>query len=104
MKKYLKLRKHTFKNIQKFFESVTDKPVFDEGLVFSDKLFHVNFKTCVSNARGSPQGRLMPNPRVAMKLQMPPPRAPVVQLVEHRAVTREVVSSTPAGPILRVFK
>ena len=25
-------------------------------------------------------------------------RAPVAQLVEHRAVTREVVSSTPAGP------
>ena len=34
MKKYLKLRKHTFKNIHKFFESVTDKPVFNEGLVF----------------------------------------------------------------------
>ena len=31
-------------------------------------------------------------------------RAPVDQLVEHRAVTREVVSSTPAGPTLRVFK
>ena len=31
-------------------------------------------------------------------------RAPVAQLVEHRAVTREVVSSTPAGPSLRVLK
>ena len=31
-------------------------------------------------------------------------RAPVAQLVEHRAVTREVVSSTPGGPTLRVFK
>ena len=31
-------------------------------------------------------------------------RAPVAQLVEHWAVTREVVSSTPAGPTLRVFK
>ena len=31
-------------------------------------------------------------------------RAPVSQLVEHRAVTREVVSSTPAGTTLRVFK
>ena len=30
--------------------------------------------------------------------------APVAQLVEHRAVTREVVSSPPAGPTLRVFK
>ena len=31
-------------------------------------------------------------------------KAKVAQLVEHRAVTREVVSSTPAGPTLRVFK
>ena len=31
-------------------------------------------------------------------------RAPVAQLVEHRAVTREVLSSTPAGPTLRVLK
>ena len=30
--------------------------------------------------------------------------APVAQFVEHRAVTREVVSSTPAGPSLRVLK
>ena len=29
---------------------------------------------------------------------------PVAQMVEHRAVTREVVSSTPAGPTFRVFK
>ena len=31
-------------------------------------------------------------------------RAPVAQLIEHRVVTREVVSSTPAGPTLRVLK
>ena len=31
-------------------------------------------------------------------------RAPVAQLVEHSAVTREVVSSAPAGPTLRVLK
>ena len=31
-------------------------------------------------------------------------RAPVAQLVEHRVVTREVASSTPAGPSLRVLK
>ena len=31
-------------------------------------------------------------------------RAPVAQLVEHRAATQEVVSSTPAGPTLRVLK
>ena len=30
-------------------------------------------------------------------------RAPLAQLVERRAVTREVVSSTPAGPSLRVL-
>ena len=30
--------------------------------------------------------------------------APVALLVEHRAVMREVVSSTPAGPTLRVLK
>ena len=31
-------------------------------------------------------------------------REPVAQLVEHRDVMREVVSSTPAGPTLRVLK
>ena len=31
-------------------------------------------------------------------------RAPVAQLVERRAVTREVVSSTLAGPSLSVLK
>ena len=31
-------------------------------------------------------------------------RAPMAQLVEHWVVTREVVSSTPAGPTLRVLK
>ena len=31
-------------------------------------------------------------------------REPVAQLVEHRAVTRGVASSTPAGPSLRVLK
>ena len=31
-------------------------------------------------------------------------RAPVAQSVEHRAAMREVVSSTPAGPTLRVLK
>ena len=31
-------------------------------------------------------------------------RAPVAQLVEHRAVTREVVSSTPTGSTLRILK
>ena len=30
--------------------------------------------------------------------------AAVAQSVEHRAAMRELVSSTPAGPTLRVFK
>ena len=30
--------------------------------------------------------------------------APVAQFVEHRALMREAVSSTPAGPTLRVLK
>ena len=33
-----------------------------------------------------------------------PRKSVVAQLVEHRAVTREVMSSTPAGPTLRVLK
>ena len=32
------------------------------------------------------------------------PRAPVAQLVEHWAAMRKVVSSTAAGPTLRVLK
>ena len=31
-------------------------------------------------------------------------RAPVAQLIEHQVVTWEAVSSTPAGPTLRVLK
>ena len=38
MKKYLKLKKVSFKNIDKFFISLMDKPVFDKGLVLPDKL------------------------------------------------------------------
>ena len=53
MKKYLKLRKHTFQNIDKFFLTLMDKPVFDKGLVLPDKLICL-WKTRVSNAQGSP--------------------------------------------------
>ena len=31
-------------------------------------------------------------------------RTPMAQLIAHGVVTREVVSSTPAGPTLRVLK
>ena len=48
MKKYLKLRKHTFKNIDKFFLPRMDKPVFDKGLVLLNKLIYLSFEnTCV---------------------------------------------------------
>ena len=41
---------------------------------------------------------------IARQDTTPGKRAPVGLLVEHRAVTREVVSSTPAEPSLRVLK
>ena len=48
MKKYLKLREHTFKNICKFLQSLTDKPLFDKCLVFPNELIHGTFQnTCV---------------------------------------------------------
>ena len=71
MKKYLKLRKHTFKNIEKFFQSLMDKPVFDKGLVLPDKLICLS-KTRVSNARGSLRGMLMPSPRGRDKIANAP--------------------------------
>ena len=37
-------------------------------------------------------------------IRLPRYRAPVAQLVEHRDIVREVVSSTPVGPTLRVLK
>ena len=42
--------------------------------------------------------------RVVRKVEPVHNRAQVAQLIEHRVVIREVVSSTPAGPTLRVFK
>ena len=53
MKKYVKLRKHTFKNIDKFLQSLMDKPVFHKGLILPDNLICLS-KTRVSNTRGSP--------------------------------------------------
>ena len=41
---------------------------------------------------------------VSRSLTEPFGRGPVAQLVGHRVVTREVVSSTPTGPTLRVLK
>ena len=44
MKNYLKLRKHTLKNMYKFLQSLTDKPLFDKRLVFPDELIHGTFQ------------------------------------------------------------
>ena len=66
------MRKHSFKNIDKFFYSLMDKPVFDKGLVLLDKLICLS-KTRVSNARGSSRGILMPSPRSRDKIANAPP-------------------------------
>ena len=66
------MRKHTFKNIDKFFLTMMDKPVFDKGLVHPDKLICLS-KTCVSNAQGSPRGMLMPSPWDRDKTANAPP-------------------------------
>ena len=59
-----------FKNIDKFFYTLTDKPLLHKRLVFSAELIHGTFKTRLSNARGSPRGTQMPSPRAALKLRM----------------------------------
>ena len=48
------------------------------------------------------KGRMNEKSRTNVKTRFN--RAPVAQLDEHWVVTREVVSSTQAGPTLRVFK
>ena len=48
------------------------------------------------------KGRMNEKSRTNVKTRFN--RAPVAQLDEHRVVIREVVSSTRAGPTLRVFK
>ena len=42
--------------------------------------------------------------RTLTTIEPPLNRAPVAHFVEHRALMREAVSSTPAGPTLRVLK
>ena len=53
---------------------------------------------------GSPMARDLENKRIAIKLSHPFQPRTGGSVVEHWAVTREVVSSTPAGPTLRVLK
>ena len=43
-----KIEKTYLKNIDKFFYSLTDEPVFDKGLVLPDKPIHPS-KTCVKS-------------------------------------------------------
>ena len=37
----MKSRKHTFKNLHNFVQSLTDKPIGDKLLIFCDKVVHV---------------------------------------------------------------
>ena len=37
----MKSRKHTFKNLLNFVQSLTDKPIGDKLLIFPDKVVHV---------------------------------------------------------------
>ena len=37
----MKSRKHTFKNLHNFVQSLTDKPIGDKLLIFPDKVVHV---------------------------------------------------------------
>ena len=68
MKKYVKLIKHISENIDKFLQSLMDKPVFDKGLVLPDKLICLS-KTRVPNGRGM----LMPSPQGRDKIANAPP-------------------------------
>ena len=52
----------------------------------------------------SPRATLTVGSQTIAKRAVSRATAPVAQLVEHRTITREVASSTPAGPTLRVFK
>ena len=72
MKKYPKLRKHTFKNIDNFFKSMTDKPVFHKRFVLPDEFFHLS-KTRVSNAPGVAPGYANAQPPGRDKIANAPP-------------------------------
>ena len=75
MRKCLKSRKHTFKNLHNLVQSLTDKPINDKLLVFSDKIVFVWISSqkprVCQKARGEPLGRLMPDPRDWQCVQMP---------------------------------
>ena len=75
MRKCLKSRKHTFKNLHNLVQSLTDKPINDKLLVFSDKIVFVWISSqkpsVCQKPGGSPCGRLMPDPRDWQCVQMP---------------------------------
>jgi len=62
MKKYLKLRKHTFKNIYKFLQSLTDKQLFNKRLVFPNEFIPGTFENMCVKCRGRPMVRKCPAP------------------------------------------
>jgi len=73
MKNYLKLRKHTLKNMYKFLQSLTDKPLFDKRLVFPDELMHGTFEITCVKCQGVIRGTEMPSSRGRDKIANTPP-------------------------------
>ena len=77
--------------------------------IFSFQNLHRNFgQDSCSNVRNIRKSSFSWCYTRCSKSQRPiiplPDRAPVAQLIEHRVVMWKVVSSTPAGPTLRVLK
>ena len=64
----MKSRKHTFKNLHNFVQSLTDKPIGYKLLIFPDKVVHV------WNSSQKPRG--VKSPRVALGLANTRPPGP----------------------------
>ena len=79
------------------FKSTSVWNTTNKGNDYQESTFEVSFKITLANIHKN---------QLDYETQLTN-RAPVAQFVEHRTVTREVVSSTLAGPTLRdgtVFK
>ena len=72
MKKYLKLRKHTFKNIEIFLVPDGTNQSLTKASSFPINLSVVRKREC-QMLGGRPRGMLMPSPGAAIKLRMPTP-------------------------------
>ena len=69
MIKSIKSRKHTFKNLHNFVQSLTYKPIGDKLLVFSDiKLLHVCILSQKSRVCQKPGGSATPGTDNARKI------------------------------------